>query len=108
MTNPKKQIIFVLNSNELDGPSRVIYELSVALKDRFRVTVYVPIPYTSYFYWNIAITWGGLHRGSKNSAIAFLLNNRDTMQKMQAKAADKAASHSWEAAALGFISVLNA
>ena len=43
MTGQKKQIIFVLNSNELDGPSRVIYELSLALKNQFRVTVYVPI-----------------------------------------------------------------
>jgi len=43
MTNPTKQIIFILTSNELDGPSRVIYELSAALRHQFIVTVYVPI-----------------------------------------------------------------
>lgn len=43
MNSQKKQVIFVLNSNELDGPSRFIYELSLALKNQFVVTVYVPI-----------------------------------------------------------------
>jgi len=43
MISPKKKIIFIVTSNELDGPSRVIYELSAALRHQFLVTVYVPI-----------------------------------------------------------------